>query len=425
MTPQRTLSPTAAPIALWDLLRAAISFWGGSTQRDRVVRELKAMFAVREVWLVSSGKAAFTVILKALAASSTRRRVIIPAYTCFSVPSAIVKAGLDVVPCDIEPDTLDFKFSELESLLDERVLCVVPTHLFGRPADVDRVKRLCEGKGVLVVEDAAQAMGGQAGERRLGTLGDVAFFSLGRGKNLTCGTGGVILTRSLSIAEKLNDEYARLPEPSRGKVFRNWLEMLIMRCFIHPALYWLPAGLPFLGLGETKFYTDFPIERMDEVRAHLLQGWERRLATANQGRVARANWLIDRLDLSRRGITAIAGNAAIYLRLPVLVRDREAKETVCRRSRAEGAGVSLNYPTTILAIPELAGQLSGLKYGGAQEAVDRLVTLPTHRFVKDCDLLKIARVLENQGGRSIPTVSGGARPSGQPSDGRTCSVLKG
>ena len=271
MMPQRTLSPTAAPISFRDLIRAASSLWGGVKHRARLIQELKAKFSAREVFLVSSGKAALTVILKALAASSGRRRVIIPAYTCFSVPSAIVRAGLEVVLCDVEPETLDFNFVELEGLINEDVLCVVPTHLFGRPADVDHVKRLCEGKGIVVVEDAAQAMGGQSGGRLLGTLGDVAFFSLGRGKNLTCGTGGIILTRSVSIAETIKAEYATLPEVPRGDVVRNWLEMVTMRFFIHPLLYWLPAGLSFLRLGETQFYTDFPMYRMDEVRAHQLQ----------------------------------------------------------------------------------------------------------------------------------------------------------
>jgi perosamine synthetase len=418
MMPQRTLSPTAAPISFWDLIRAASSLWGGVKHRARLIQELKVKFSAREVFLVSSGKAALTVILQALAASSGRRRVIIPAYTCFSVPSAIVKAGLDVVLCDVEPETLDFNFEELEGLINEDVLCVVPTHLFGRPADVDRVKRLCEGKGIVVVEDAAQAMGGQSGGRLLGTLGDVAFFSLGRGKNLTCGTGGIILARSVSIAETIKAEYATLPEVPRGDVVRNWLEMVMMRFFIHPLLYWLPAGLPFLRLGETQFYTDFPIYRMDEVRAHQLQGWERRVALANQERAARAGWLIDGLDLHRRGIRPITGKEAIYLRLPVLVRDRETKEAVCRQSREEGAGVSPNYPATIQEIPELAGRLADRKYAGAQKVVDCLVTLPTHQFVKERDRLKMDRVLGSQGCRSVSAVSGDTKTSGHASDHR-------
>lgn len=401
MTPQRTIPPTAAPLPFGSLLCSVGSLWGGRKYRARLVSELKAHYAVRAVFLVSSGKAALTVILKSLAASSRRKQVIIPAYTCFSVPSAIVKAGLEVVLCDVDPDTLDFNFAELEGLLNENVLCVVSTHLFGRPADIERVKQLCGGKGILVVEDAAQAMGGQTGDRLLGTIGDVGFYSLGRGKNMTCGTGGIILTSSAPIAEAIEAEYASLSEAPWLDVFRNWLELLVMRIFIHPALYWFPAGLPFLGLGETRFYTDFQMFRMDDVRAHLLNGWQRRLAQANQERSSRARWLVEGLDLARRGVKPIMGEGSLFLRLPVLVRGREAKEAVCRLSREQGAGLSPNYPATVQDIPELAGQLADRRYPGAQEVVDRLVTLPTHQFVSEQDRLKIDRVLATHGEFSV------------------------
>jgi dTDP-4-amino-4,6-dideoxygalactose transaminase len=177
--------------------------------------------------------------------------------------------------------------------------------------------------------------------------------------------------------------------------------MVMMRSFIHPLLYWLPAGLPFLRLGETVFDTDFSIYRMDEVRAHQLQGWEQRLTLANQERAARAAWLIQGLDLDRRGIKPITGKEAIYLRLPVMVQDRQTKEALCRQSREVGAGLSPSYPATIQDIPELAGQLSGRKCAGAQEVVDRLVTLPTHQFVTEADRLKIGRIL---GGRQTGPV---------------------
>lgn len=405
---QRTIPPTAAPLPLGNLLRSVCSLWGGKQYRTGLLSELKAHYAVRAAFLVSSGKAALTVILKALAGASKRKRVIIPAYTCFSVPSAIVKAGLEVVLCDVDPNTLDFNFAELEGLLNEEVLCVVSTHLFGRPADIGRVKQLCARKGILVVEDAAQAMGGQTGDRLLGTIGDVGFYSLGRGKNVTCGTGGIILTSSAPIAEAIEAEYENLSETPWLDVFRNWLELLVMRIFIHPALYWFPAGLPFLGLGETKFYTDFQMFRMDDVRAHLLNGWQGRLARANQDRSSRARWLIEGLDLARRGIKPIMGEGALFLRLPVLVRGREAKEAVCRLSREQGAGLSPNYPATVQEIPELAGQLAGRRYPGAQEVVDRLVTLPTHQFVSEQDRLKIDRILAVQVELSVPgnTVDG-------------------
>ena len=161
---------------------------------------------------------------------------------------------------------------------------------------------------------------------------------------------------------------------------------------------------------------------MDDVRAHLLNGWQRRLARANQGRSARARWLVEGLDLVRKGVQPIMGAGSLFLRLPVLVRDREAKEAVCRMSREQGAGLSPNYPATIQEIPELAGQLAGRRYPGAQEVVDRLVTLPTHQFVSEQDRLKIDRVLAAQGKFSVPGNTVEGDPAGQGASHRQVHV---
>lgn len=403
MKPQRTLAPTSAPLSLSNLIGSLSGLVGGRKYRECLIEELEAKFQVQGVFLVSSGKAALVVILKALAAGSSRRRVIIPAYTCFSVPSAIVKAGLEVVVCDVNPRTLDFDFAELERLVNEDILCVVPTHLFGFPADVRRVMQLCSVRGITVVEDAAQAMGGGSKNGLVGAEGDVAFFSLGRGKNLTSGTGGIIVTKSPTLTEAIRTEYSKLAAPSFGEVLRNWIELVLMRMFIRPTWYWLPAGLPFLGLGETKFYTDFPVCRMDEVRARQLKGWERRLAKANKDRAACAGGLLAGLAEDLKGMQPITHPESIYLRLPVLLRDRIAKREACARSQEYGAGVSSSYPTTIQDIPELAGRIVDRKCPGAQEIVDRLVTLPTHEFVTESDRLKIRQALGISESRSRNT----------------------
>ncbi|BFU93648.1 MAG: putative Aminotransferase [Nitrospira sp.] len=409
MKPQRTLAPTSAPLSVSNLMGSLAGLAGGRKYRERLIRELETKFQARGVFLVSSGKAALVVILKALAAGSRRRRVIIPAYTCYSVPSAIVKAGLEVVLCDVNPHTLDFEFTELERLVNEDILCVVPTHLFGLPADVQRVMRLCSAQGITVVEDAAQAMGGGSENGLVGTEGDVSFFSLGRGKNLTSGTGGIIVTKSQILTEAIRSEYTKLPAPSFCEIFRNWIELALMRTFIRPSWYWFPAGLPILGLGETKFYMDFPVCRMDEVRGRQLAGWDRRLTKANRDRTACAGRLLKGLDQDLNGLQPITHPDGVYLRLPVLLRDKTAKREACARSQEYGAGVSSSYPTTIQDIPELAGRIIDRKCPGAQEVVDRLVTLPTHEFVTESDRLTIHRVLgvsksqsRNTGACSVP-----------------------
>ncbi|HWF60261.1 MAG TPA: DegT/DnrJ/EryC1/StrS family aminotransferase [Nitrospira sp.] len=394
---QRTLSPTAASIPLRHLLCAPLGLLSGVKYRNQLREDLKERFSAHAVFVLSSGKAALTLILKALAAGSRRRRVVIPAYTCFSVPSAIVKADLEVVLCDVDPETLDFKFDELKSVVNDDVLCVLPTHLFGFTVDVARTKQLCREHRVVVVEDAAQAMGAQSSVGPAGTMGDVAFFSLGRGKNLTSGTGGIILSFSPALTELIEAEYRQVPEPPVREIICNWVETVLMKVFIHPGLYWFPAGLPFLGLGETKFYTDFPIFRMDEMRACLLQGWSDRLDQSNRGRRASAHRLMEDLGLGGRDVRTSASSESVYLRLPLLMRDHSAKESICKRSREVGAGISPNYPTTIQEIPQLADRIAVRLVPGAQDIVERLVTVPTHCFVEQQDIRKLNRILSGEG----------------------------
>jgi hypothetical protein len=190
-----------------------------------------------------------------------------------------------------------------------------------------------------------------------------------------------------------------------------------MSCFIHPALYWFPAGLRFLVLGETKFYADFPVLHMDEVRARLMQGWVQRLADANRNRAACASRLIRALDLPQEGASPVFHESGVYLRLPVLMADQKAKEAACDLSRQSGAGVSPNYPATIQDIPELMGRIAVRACPGAQQIVERLVTLPTHRFVNNHDIQKLRRVLGGGGDSNCLSQACGRVP--EPSHGRS------
>ncbi len=174
---QRTLPPTAAPVYLNNLLHGASGIFFGERYIKNLEGEIKTYFGIKHAFFVSSGKAALYLILKALKSlSPDKPEVLIPAYTCFSVPSAVVKAGLKVSLSDIDISTYGFNYELLKKSINENTLCVVPNHLFGIPSDMESTKNLCREKGMFVVEDAAQAMGGKYRNDKLGTLSDVGFF---------------------------------------------------------------------------------------------------------------------------------------------------------------------------------------------------------------------------------------------------------
>lgn len=394
MKAQRTLPPTAAPIEWRDLFQGLLGLVRPSATFDALKADFSRHFGVKHVWFVSSGKAALTIILRALHGLSGRRTVVMPGYTCFSVPSAVVRAGLSVRLCDVDPRTFNPDFSQLEKAADGDALCVLATHLLGIGVDVPRVRDLCHPHGVFVVEDVAQAFGGRLKERPFGAIGDAAFLSFGRGKNITCGSGGAILTNDDRIGEAVAREYARLPQVSIAEMLVNWLEVAVTQLLIHPSRYWFPAGLPFLRLGETKFYTDFPMARMDAVRAGLLRRWKERLSRSEASRVSHTAQMRRLLsDAPVQTIQPIEDAHSVYLRLPVLMRSKQDKESVCRLSLAQGLGVSAMYPSAIGQVAELSETLANEPVPQSGLIAERLVTLPTHELVSDEDVTRICSTI--------------------------------
>jgi dTDP-4-amino-4,6-dideoxygalactose transaminase len=385
---QRTIPPTAAPIGLKNLLYGLAGIFFGKEYLKRLEDEMKEYFGVKHVFLVSSGKAALTIILKALKTlSSKKTQVVTPAYTCFSVPSAIVKAGLKVSLCDIDPSNFDFDYKLVAEAIREDTLCVIPNHLFGIPVNIDRINSLCKARGIFVVEDAAQAMGGISKGRKLGTLGDAGFFSLGRGKNVTCGSGGVIVTNSDIIADTIRKEYGNLPIPGIIDTIKEFTKVLMMSIFINPSLYWFPSGLPFLKLGETIFYKEFPIKRLSGMKAGILRNWQNKLEESNRIRLENAEYFCSALAST---LTFHNGASIPYLRLPLIVENKEIKEKLYSLSNKKGFGISYMYPTPINEIEEIKESFNGKFFPSAEKISERLLTIPTHHLLSEKDKEKIS-----------------------------------
>ena len=268
----RTLPPAAAPIPLNDILHALPSCLSDDTDGFCFEEEIRKEFKQRYCLLVSSGKAALVLILRALQKLYPGRdEVLIPAFTCYSVPAAIKKAGLKVKLCDTGVRSLDLDKKQLRKIIEtnkkeNKILCVLVTHLFGCPADFYGIKEIV-GDRIPIVEDAAQAMGGEIEKNKMGTLGDIAFFSLGRGKALSTMEGGVIITNRRDLGDILCDLLKELEIYTVFDTVKLVVKTILTTLLQHPLLFWLPKALPFLRLGETLYDCDFPMQKMSSLRA--------------------------------------------------------------------------------------------------------------------------------------------------------------
>jgi dTDP-4-amino-4,6-dideoxygalactose transaminase len=393
----RTVPPAAAPLCWSDLWRGVAGIVSRGRSIRRLEEEIRRDFAVKHVFLVSSGTAALTLTLAALKSLSPRKQIVLPAYTCFSVPAAVLKANLTPALCDINPATFDFHHALLEQTLSRDTLAVIAHHLFGVPSDVERTKRLCQARGIFVVEDAAQAMGVECNGRTLGLIGDVGIFSLGRGKNITCGSGGIIVTNSAAIAAAIERRYRQLSSPALGEVATEVLLLSLMSIFIRPRLYWIPAALPFLRLGQTIFPTDIPMKRLSGMKAGLLRNWRIHLTQANRIRSETAAYFSAQLSLR-----LAHGKTHPYLRLPILATDRKERDRIYSQSQQRGLGVSVAYPTPINEVPELRTFFDGQRFPSARKVADSLLTLPTHQWVSEIDKRAITQLCRAQLSRDLP-----------------------
>ena len=165
--------------------------------------ELASACGVRHAVGVASGTDALRLSLTALGVRPGDE-VLTPAFSFVASASTIVMAGAVPVFVDIEPETYTLDVAAAERALTPRTRAVVPVHLYGHPASMDRVATFARGQGLAVVEDAAQSVGGSWAGRSVGAWGDAACLSFYPTKNLgACGDAGMILTDRDVLDERL------------------------------------------------------------------------------------------------------------------------------------------------------------------------------------------------------------------------------
>lgn len=172
-------------------------------------REFEAAFAeylgVGYVLGVASGTDALELALRSVRTSS-RTTVISVANAGAYTTCAALAAGMSVTFTDIDTTTHLLSPTALEPLLSDETAAVVVTHLYGRLADAQAVRRLCDPLGIKVIEDCAQSAGARTPDGMGGSIGHLATFSFYPTKNLgALGDGGAIVTSDSALASRLRE----------------------------------------------------------------------------------------------------------------------------------------------------------------------------------------------------------------------------
>ncbi|OCW28550.1 nucleotide sugar aminotransferase [Pseudomonas aylmerensis] len=389
MTRRWEIPPTAGlPLRWRDLLNLS----------GDLAPALARQFSLPLPALTCSGTAALIIALRVLQQRMPgRTRLIVPAYTCPLVAlAAHYCPPLRVVPCDLQPDSIDLDERQLAQLCDESTLAVVVTHLAGRVADVDAAKRIAGAVGAAIIEDAAQAMGALDDGRSVGLKGDVGFFSMALGKGLTTAEGGVLFSRDPVLHQALHRHCRQdLPFSLRWELQRSaelW----------GYALLYQPRGLHYVygnalrkalangdevaAVGDDFSVYDIPLHRLGGYRQkvgaaalarlpdHLQQGRVRALR-----RAARLNAL--------PGVTVIMdrpGQQGTWPFLMVVMPSADTRDAAMARLWTSGLGVTRLF---IHTLPGYAEVLPLLQPGGditrAQAFAARTLSISNSHWLSD------------------------------------------
>ncbi|HQP10202.1 MAG TPA: DegT/DnrJ/EryC1/StrS family aminotransferase [Candidatus Omnitrophota bacterium] len=177
--------------------------------RGKYVQEFEERFAklfgVKEAVAVSSGTDADALSCAVLYDFGAQRgdEIIVPALSFVATGNAVLQAGFHPVFVDVKRETLNIDPVKIEQAITPRTRAIMPVHLMGKPAAMDEILAIAKEHHLRVIEDAAEAHGAEYKGKKIGSLGDMAAFSLYAAHIVTTIEGGIVLTNNHRIAEAL------------------------------------------------------------------------------------------------------------------------------------------------------------------------------------------------------------------------------
>jgi len=395
----RYIAPSGTPITLFDLTGWIVD---GITQRNRT-NELKQAickkYGIKHCFLMSSARAAMAMLFSILKNNTTdkqRNEIILPSYTCYSVPAAAEIAGLKVRICDIDPHTLGYDLEELNSIDFSRVLAVVSANLYGNPDDLTALESIASKHNVILLDDSAQSMNAKLNGRYAGTFGNIGLYSLDKGKNITSIQGGIIVTNDDSLANLIEDEINKLPEPGFKQKLAESLKLVIYSILLRPWLYWIPTKIPALGLGKTIYTTDYLFTKYSRHLASISFRLFTRIDAITSQRRENAQRISEAIS-SISGVNfvkTLKNSYSASLRLAVVIKNPQIRKMLVHDLNNMGIGATVSYPLSIAELDEVKefATIHNNKSDKGKYIAEHILTLPTSPYVNNADIFAIKKV---------------------------------
>ena len=300
--------------------------------------------AGRECVAVNSGTSALHLSLLALGIGPGDE-VVVPSFTFAATANAVALTGATPVFADISDDDFCIDPEAARAAVGPRTKAIMPVHLYGHPAQLDALRALCDSKGLLLIEDAAQAHAASLNGRPVGTWGDAGCFSFYPTKNMTSGEGGMVVTPHEKVARTVR----LLRNQGQERRYENEI----------------------VGLNNRMTDVHAAIGR---VQVRKLAGW-----TKQRQSIAAA---FDEGLVGVRTPPVRQGAVHVYHQYTIRISDGD-RDRVAREMAERGVGSGVYYPIPVHRLPAYGQRLD---LPETERAATEVLSLPVHPSLTDQEI---------------------------------------
>ena len=222
---------------------------------------MEQRFGAHRVMLTTSGSTALD-MASLLCDLQPGDEVILPSFTFSSTANAFAIYGAKLVFVDIRPDTMNIDETKIEAAITDKTRVILAMHYAGVACEMDTFMDIARRHGLLVVEDAAQAVMSTYKGKALGTIGDLGCYSFHETKNYSMGEGGAVVVNRPDLVERA--EILREKGTNRSKFFRGQVDKYT----------WVDIGDSFLPSELNAAYLWAQLEMADEINNDRLHSWQ-------------------------------------------------------------------------------------------------------------------------------------------------------
>jgi dTDP-4-amino-4,6-dideoxygalactose transaminase len=353
MTPffRRVISASLSPNTEWDDVHGAVHElfapyrWKNGSAIDEVEAWFRTYTGAPVAVSFDSGRSALFTLLRAFGITSGDE-VIVQAFTCVAVPNAVLWSGARPIFADIDA-SLNIDPHVLPKLVTQHTKAIIVQHTFGIAASMDTILPFAKKHHLVVIEDCAHSLGVTYNGKKLGTIGDAAFFSFGRDKVLSSVWGGmaVILDNNRHNQEikKLQQYQKHLAMPKSSWVVQQLLHPILFSIII--PTYNSGIGKLILVMMQKLHLLSYPVDpvellglqphspmRYPNAQATLLKHQLAKLKKYTNSRSEIVSYYTSALK-NKGFVLASLDSKASLLRFPLFVKN---KDVILKKGKSEG-----------------------------------------------------------------------------------------